>query len=806
MFRNYLKIIYRNLLRQKMYTAINILGLSIGLTCCILIGLYVVNEFSYDRFQKNYNRIYRIVLHGKFGTTELDGPIAPAPLAETLKRDLPEIEKSFRIRTFGPQAIVYDNKLFYQDRFYYADSTLLTEFHFDFLEGDITKALIRPYTAIITKTMAKKYFGNQKALGKIIFLKYFNQNYQITGVVDDLPENTNFHFYFLASLNSIPDSKDNFWLSDNYFTYILVKPGSDIKKLEDKINELVMKLSGPDVTKFMNASIADFLKAGNKLGYSLEKLSDIHLYSKFNIQLEDNGDITYVYIFIAVAIFILIIACVNFINLATARSANRSKEVGLRKVFGSGKSQLVMQFLFDSTLLCTVSIILSVSMVELLLPSFNSMLKLQLSLSLVYPLYLIDALILLTILVSFLAGFYPSLYLSSFAPAEVLKGKLKSGASSSWLRNILVVVQFTIGIFILLCTFLISNQLDYIQKKKLGYDKENLIVLERTDPIKNKVKVFMDELRSNPNIENISLSDAVPGRVYNNNGVMVEGLPSTEPKMFSTYSADYEYNKTMGIKIVEGRYFSADFATDSSAIVINEKGAKILGIKNIIGRRLIIPVSANEKRFFTIVGVMKDFNFESLHTPIKPILIAANLSKYDGYITVRVQKGKTQEALSLLTKTWKNYTSESPLSFFFFDKEFERLYTKEFQTRKIMSVFTILAIITACLGLLGLIAFTSERRTKEIGVRKAIGSSVFSLIVVLSLESVKLVAISSGFASALAYFAISRWLRNFEYHMDINWLDFVFTSLLALIIAVVTVIFVTIKAARKNPIEALRFE
>lgn len=804
MFRNYLKIIYRNLLRQKMYAGINILGLSIGLTCCILIGLYVVNELSYDKYQKNYDRIYRVVLHGKFGSTEIEGPIAPSPLAEAMLHDLPEVEKAFRILNRGGQAIVYDNKLYYENEFFFADSTLLTEFRYDFLEGSPEKALSKPYSVIITSDIARKYFGNEKALGKILFLKYYNQNYEVTGVVE-VPRNTHFRYKFLASLNSIQDSRFP-WLSNNYFTYILVKPGTGIKKLETELNDLVMRYSGPEVFKFLNASISDFLKAGNKLGYTLEKLGDIHLYSKFNIQLQDNGDITYVYIFIVVAIFILIIACVNFINLATARSSNRAKEVGLRKVFGSDKSQLVTQFLTDSTLLCLVSVILSVSLVELLLPLFNDMLELDLKLSVIYPLYFAGLLLLLTIVVSILAGFYPSLYLSSFKPAEVLKGKLRSGVSNSWLRNILVVVQFTIGIFILLSTFLISNQLEYIQKKKLGYDKESLIVIERTDPIKNKIKAFMDELRSNPFIEHLSLSNAVPGRFYNNTGIMVEGLPSTDIKNFTTFTADYEYDKTMGIKMVEGRYFTSDFATDSSAIVINETGARILGVRDAVGKRLIIPISQTEKRFFTIVGVMKDFNFESLHRPIHPILIAANAAKYDGYITVRVQKGKTEEALEFLNKTWKAFTLESPLSFFFFDQEFERMYKREFQTRKIMSVFTILAIITACLGLLGLIAFTTERRTKEIGVRKAIGSSTLNIIMVLSYESLKLVTISSIIASLLAYLAITRWLRNFAYPMNINGWVFVFATVLALTIALFTVVLVTVKAARKNPVEALRFE
>ena len=434
------------------------------------------------------------------------------------------------------------------------------------------------------------------------------------------------------------------------------------------------------------------------------------------------------------------------------------------------------------------------------------MLQLDLRLSQISIFSLFGALTLLTALVSLLAGFYPSLYLSSFNPVEVLKGKLRSGASGRWLRNILVIFQFTIGIFILLCTFLISNQLTYIQNKKLGYDKENLIVIERTLPIKNKIEIFMDDLHNNPAIESVTLADAVPGRIYGNSAIMVEGLPTSDTKLFTFLSADYEYEKTMGIKMVDGRYFSKDFATDSSAIIINETGAKIIGLKNPVGRRLMIPISQTAVKYCTIIGIMKDFNFESLHTPINPIIITLVQSTFDGYVTVRTHKGKTKEALDYLNSTWKKYTNDAPLTYFFFDQEFEQMYKTEYQTRKVMSVFTFFAIITSCLGLLGLIAFTSERRTKEIGVRKAIGSSTFNLILVLSSESVKLVLISSLIASGLAYFAISRWLRNFAFHMDISWVVFVVAIVLALLIALVTVIFVTIRAARKNPVEALRFE
>lgn len=807
MFKNYLLILYRNLLRQKMYTAINILGLSIGLTGCILIGLYVVNELSYDKYHKNHDRIYRVVFSGKFGTTEINGPVSPAPLAETLLREIPEVEKVFRLRNIGDQPIIYDNKLYYQNRFLFADSTFLTEFQVTFLKGNPKKALTRPFTLVITREMAEKYFGGENPIGKTVFMKNWNMDFEITGLIENLPTNTHIRFSFLASMNSLLDSKSQFWLSDNYFTYVLLKQGTNAKKFDEKLNNLMYKHCAPDLQKFTNSSIDEFLKAGNKINYYLEKMDDVHLRSPFKIQLglEDNGDIANVYIFIAVAIFILIIACVNFINLATARSSNRAKEVGLRKVFGSDKKQLISQFLSESLILSLFSIVLAVSLVELMLPMFNSLLDLKLSLSNINPFYLYGALMLLTVIVSFLAGFYPSVYLSAFRPAEVLKGKLKTGASGSWLRNILVVFQFTIGIFILLCTFLISKQLSYIQHRKLGYDKENLVVVDRTSPIKNQIKVFMEELRTNPNIEDLSLSDAIPGRMYDNNGLMVEGLPMNDLKLFTTFSADYTYVSTMGIKMTQGRYFSQDFPTDTAGVVINQTGLRILGIKDPLGKRILFP-ERDKKVPLTIIGVMEDFNYESLHRPINPILIRYNPGNYDGYITLRIQKDKTSEVLDYINKTWKKYTEAAPLNYFFFDQEFKQMYNTEFRTRKVMTVFTILGIITACLGLLGLIAFTSERRTKEIGVRKALGSSTFNLIVVLSSESLKLVLISAFLASAFAYFAIVKWLQTFAFRMKIEWKVFLFATLLALLIALITVIFITIRAARKNPVEALRFE
>jgi putative ABC transport system permease protein len=809
MIKNYLKVAYRGLIRQKGYALINIIGLAMGLSCSILIGLYVLNELSYDKFHTKSDRIYRIVTSGKMGTNSFKGPFTPAPMAEALVRDFPEVEMAVRLFPAYDRCVNYKEKTIYENRFLYTDSTFFQIFDFKFIKGNPATALGKPFGIVLTESTAKKYYGQENPLGKTFKIVNTNNTlYEVTAVIEDMPENSHFHFDFIGSSKAITNEINPYWVSNNNYTYFLLRKGADVKGLEKKFPDMVKRYIGPQIKQFLGITIEDFEKEKNEWKYSTMKLTDIHLSSSADYELDKNGSIGYVYLFSVVALFILLIACINFTNLATARSMNRAKEVGLRKVLGSWRSQLITQFLAESILLCLISVVLAFLLVQMATPAFNNLLGLKLNFNLIKNGYLIPGTLLFTLLVGIIAGSYPAFYLSKFVPVEVLKGKLNKTAKGINLRNSLVVFQFWISIIIILGTFTIYSQLLYLQHKKLGFDKDKLVVIERTDPIKKDIKLFMEELKKNPVIQEVSLSSGVPNRIYSNDGFNLEGAKGSEIFLLSNFFTDYKYMETMGLQLSQGRYFSENYLTDSLAVVINESTVKYLGINNPIGKCLI-PTSPNPKERvqLTIIGVLKDFHYEDLRKPIKPMIIALNKpSVDDGYITVRIAAGKNQEALKYMNQTWKKFAINSPLMYFYFDQEYENLYKSEYQTRKIMSFFAIFAIFIACLGLFGLVAYTTEKRTKEIGVRKVLGSSIFNIVGLLSKDTIKLIVIAACLAIPVAWFLMYWWLQNYAYRIHINPLVFVFAALIAITISLFTILFQALKAARRNPVEALRYE
>jgi putative ABC transport system permease protein len=742
------------------------------------------------------------------GTNVFNGPVTCAPMAEALVRDNPEVEAAVRLFPNGNRCIRYGDKTFYEDKFLYADTNFFNIFDFQFKRGNAIDALKKPNGVVLTESTAKKYYGDADPVGKTF--KILNSDstlYEVTAIIADMPANSHFHYDFIASTKSLSYANSTFWVSNNNYTYILLKPGADAKKLEKKFPEMVKHYIGPQIKQFLGITVDDFFKAGNSWGFYLQKLTKIHLYSGMDYELEPNGSITYVYIFMIVALFIMIIACINFTNLATARSINRAKEVGLRKVLGSARKHLIFQFLIESILLSFVAVLLAVLLIESLVPAFNSMLGLKLNFNLFGKFYIIPGILIFTLIVGFIAGSYPAFYLSGFIPAEVLKGKLTKGSKRSWLRNSLVVFQFWISIIIILGTFTVYNQLNYLQNKKLGYDKEKVVVIERTDPIKKDIKLFIDEIKKNPIIIEASLSSGVPGRIYSNNGMGLEGSPANTTYLLSVFSTDCNYKNTMGLEMASGRYFSEAFPTDSNAIVINETAAKYIGLKDLVGRRMVAPApDPKQRQFLTIIGIVKDFHYENLHKPINPMLIGFSRQNYDGYITVRLAAGENKETLKFLNQTWKKYSTSAPLTYFYFNQEFDKLYKAEYQTRQIMSFFAILAIFIACLGLFGLVAFTTAKRTKEIGIRKVMGASIFTIIGLLSKDTIKLVLIAAFFAIPFAYYFMNSWLQNFAYRIKISPVVFLIAGSLAICISILTIIYQALKAARRNPIEALRYE
>lgn len=801
--KNYLKIAFISYLNQKIYTFINVVGFSIGLTCSMLIGLYAWNEMSYDRFHTNADRMYRVCFNLKLGDNTVAGPITAAPTADALAKDYPEVEKTVRIWKNENQAIEYENKLYYETRYFYADPQIFDFFTFQFVQGSTQNALQQPNTVVISESASKRYFGDRNPIGKL--LKSYGNVLEVTGVVKDFPVTSHFHFDFLVSMSTFPDSKSNAWFSHmNYITYVLLKKGADPKALEAKFPDMIKKYGGPDIMKHTGKSLEELLKTGTLVQFSLQKLTDIHLHSNYTSELEPNGNITHVNIFILVALFILAIACINFTNLSTARSACRSKEVGLRKTMGSGKMQLVYQFLGESVLLTFISVIISYLLAYQLLPVIGNMIGLTIDDHLIKTIWLIPVMIGFSLVVGIIAGSYPAFYLSSFNPAEVLKGKLKTGISGGWLRNSLVLVQFIISLSIMLCTSIVYLQMKHLQKKELGFDKNELIVLEKLDPIDRSVKFFIDELLKNPAIENASLTTSVPCRGSNfGGGYQLEG--GEEQYLINLISSDNNFARTMGIRLAEGRYFSHEFPSDSSAIVVNESVVRYMGIKDPIGKRIIAPDGTGNRNYLTIVGVAKDFNFESPRLAVSPMIIRME-NNWGKYIVIRAAKGKNPQAMAHINEVWKKVAGNSAINYFYFDQEFNKSFKSEGQTKTVLSIFALLSIVIASLGLFGLNSFTTVRRTKEIGVRKILGSSIQSIIFLLSKETLLLIGLAMAIASPVVWLIMDYWLQDFAYRIDIPIWIFFGAALVATFIALTAIMANVVNVAIKNPTQALRYE
>ncbi len=808
MIINYLKVSYRGLIRQKLYAIINITGLAVGLTCSLLIGLYVLNEFSFDKFHKKADRIYRITLNCRLGTNNFNGPVSASPMSKTLIKEFPEVESAVRLFPLSNRCIQCNHQIHYEDRFLYADSNFFDIFDFKFVKGDPETALSKPNSAVINQSEAKKYFGNINPIGKTFKIRNSDKLlFEITGVIEDMPDNSHFHFDIIASSRAISDANSQYWINNNNYTYFVLKAGCNPKVIESKFPDLVKRYVLPQIREFYDAKIKDIFNSKYEYSFHIQKLTNIHLNSNLGYELEPNGNIIYDYIFIIVALFILIIACINFINLSTAHSINRAKEVGIRKVLGSTRNYIIIQFLAETILLCFIAVIFALFLSELLIPSFNSLFGLKLNLNILENKTILPIIIGFILITGIIAGAYPAFYLSRFVPVEVLKGLVNKRATNAAMRNILVVFQFCISIIIILGTITIHNQLRFIQNKRLGFDKDQILVIEKTNPIKKDIRNFMNDLKTKTCIKEVTLSNGIPGRIYSNSGFMLKGEPNEKTFLFSFIFTDYNYLKTMGIPLTKGRFFSSNIPSDSSAIVINETTVKYLGIKNPVGHILISPAPLpNQRQMLTIIGVVKDFNFESLHKNINPLLLALSNNSYDGYVTIRIAPGKNNDALQYIQSTWNKYTTSAPLMYFYFNQEFNKLYKSEYKIRGIMSLFSFLAIFIACMGLFGLIAYTTEKRTKEIGIRKIMGSSILNIIGLLSKDTAILVLIASAIAIPFAWYFMFLWLEDYAYRIKLNLLMFLLICIFALLIAMITIIFQAYIAARRNPVDALRYE
>ncbi|MGB8358032.1 MAG: ABC transporter permease [Bacteroidales bacterium] len=794
--------------KQRGYVIMNISGLAIGLTSFLFITLYVIDELSYDRFHQNYENIYRLKVVGRMAGGELDQAVTAAPMAQAMINDYPEVLKATRVTRMGDWLIKYGENRFNEDGVLFADSSFFSVLDFKLLKGDPETALARPRSVVLTAEYAKKYFADQDPMGRQMSFENDTIIYTVTGVVQDVPDNSHIKFDILASMSSYPGQANNqFWISHNFYTYIVVKDGTDKDILEEKLQGMVTKYVGPQITQALGISIEDFLNAGNAFSYVMEPLKDLHLRGATQYGLEPLGSESTVYIFAVIALLILIIAIINYVNLATARSATRAKEVGVRKVAGANRRGLVFQFLGESVLIVTVAALIAVILVSALTPSFNQLIGKELSAGILDNPTGILLLIVLVLLVGVSSGAYPAFVLASFNPIEVLKGTLNPGSMSKNMRGVLVVIQFTISIVIIIGSIIVYRQLNYVTKKDIGFNKENLIVIRRCDSFFRQREAFRDQLLQIPGVDNVGFSRAVPGTTFNNNAFLLDDDPEKKTYLINQTQVSFDFAQALGVELAAGRFFSREYGEDSTAILINEAAVRSLGLTDPVGKYILQPQGPQQFQRLKIIGVMKDFNIKSMHTPIEPVCFTV-LGNFGGdqFATVRLSGNDVPETLKTIEQKWQTFTANQPFQYDFFTDLWNNLYSSEMKTGKIFILFSVLAIFIACLGLLGLITYITNKRTREIGIRKTYGASVQVVIRLLSREVVYLILISSLFAYPIAYFGSKYWLEGFASKVKVSPLIYIIATLAALAIGWLSIFYQTKKAAGYSPADALRLE
>jgi putative ABC transport system permease protein len=792
-------------MKNRAFSIINILGLSVGISVCFIIMMYVFDELSYDKFNVNADRIVRIAFKANINGGKIKEANVMPPTAQALKNDYPEVEQVTRLRNYGQPKINYNNKKFDAARLAYVDSNFFSVFSFQFLKGNASHALDLPNSIVITKQMAATIFGDQDPMGKTI--QFINQNnalYKITGIIEDMPANSHFHFDLLGSMSTLAEARSTSWMESNFYTYLLLQKNFNYKKLEAKLPGMVEKYMGPQILQAMHLSLTQFRTKGNELGFALQPLTDIHLHSENNMELEAGGDIKYVYIFGAIAIFMLTIACINFINLSTAGASKRAREVGVRKVLGSGKWDLIKQFLIESIILALIAILVAIFFIQIATPVFNELSGKHLPS--VFSVKALITLALMGVTVGGLAGIYPAFFLSAFQPIAVLKSKMGSESKSLRLRSALVVFQFFISVCLLVGTIVVYQQMKFIQNKKLGYDKEQLLVLENSYLLGAQENAFKNELLKDPQIANITVSGYRPaGPTYSNNSMVYPD--GDENKLIRTlrYDVDEQYIPTLGMQLAGGRNFSKDMATDSTAVIINESAARAFGWgNNAIGHPLTWMNDNNGgKLSLHVIGIVQDFNFKSLHESITPLIMVFNP---ESGLIIKTKPGNVSALLTSIKKQWADFKIEEPLNYAFMNELYNSTYLTEQKSGRILNIFALLTIFVACLGLFGLATFIAEQRTREIGIRKVLGASVTQVTGMLSIDFLKLVIIASIIAIPVAWWTMSHWLNDFAYRIGLSPWVFVLATLSVIFIALVTVSFQAIRAAIANPVKSLRTE
>ena len=789
MISNYIKVAIRNLLRQKGFSFINIFGLALGITCTALIGMWVNDELSYDKFNNGYDRIYRIT--ATLPEMKIHAAVTPVPIAQAFQNEIPEVETAVRISSFQQDLVQVGDLIFEEKEILYADSNFFKVFTFPFVKGDAEKALLNPEGIVLTEEMALKYFGTTDVLDKTI--RKNKESFTVTGVITNIPANSHLQFDFVQPMRFLArtngDLKDNVWDNYNWYTYIRLtqqagRSEKDLAVIEKKMQDIYKK----------NEAVL-------KVSFILQPLAKVHLYSHFLADLPGGGNAQNVYIFGIVAVFILVVACLNFMNLATARAARRAKEVGLRKVVGAIRTHLMLQFLAESLIVALLSLAFALLFIWLVLPYFNTLGGKNLTFDFT-NVKIIGGLLGITVITGLIAGSYPALYLSGFLPATVLKGKASAGTSSSLFRNTMVVIQFAVSISLIVGTTVVYRQLKYIQAMNLGYDRENLVYIPMKGDWNSHYNGLRTKLASNDITSNFSFINQVP---TSNSGATISVEwpgkdPNTQPLFYNT-AIDENFEEVFKTTFLEGHGYSDNVKADSASIIFNEAALQTMGIPldKAIGMR--IKVWGRER---TVIGIVKDFNFRPVQEEIGPMFL--NRNDFGGYAMVRTQPGKTQQTVDALEQIWKEVYPDYPFEYHFLDQDIDNMYKSEQRLGSLFNVFAVLAIVISCLGLYGLSAYLAERRTRELGIRKVLGASGFQLVYLLSATFTRPILIATIIAVPIAWYGMSQWLSGFAYHVSIGWTVFVIAFLSALFIAWLTVSFESIKAATTNPVNSLRSE
>ena len=802
MLKNYFVIALRNLRKNKIFSFINVFGLAIGLTCFMFIAAFVYSELSYDKYPAEAKNIYRINLSVTGNGNVAVYPNVDVAVGKGIKNAFPEVEAFTRLLPVS-SFIKYDDKNFKEEHIAFADSNFLQMFSISLIDGNSADALIKPNSIIISKALENKYFGKDEAVGKTLIIGTSGTAYKVTGVFDKVPDNSHFHFDAFLSFTTLR-IKNETWSNLGFFTYLLLNKNVDPKNLEKKFPQLVKTYIVPEIRHDMGVSLAEAQKSVNTFVFSLQPLTDIHLYSNTGNELEANGDIKYVYIFSAMAIFILLLACVNFTNLSTAMATKRLREVGIRKVMGSIKNQLIFQFLTESILLTFFAMLCALILMFALMPYFNQLTSKNISYSFFIGPQWILTMFLLSMLVGTLAGIYPAFYLSAFNPIQILKGSATAqGSDKNILRSGLIVFQFFISTALIIATIIVYQQLHFMQNKKLGYNKEQVLFIPDAGLLGKDQDAFKQQVLLDNRVVSASISWSVPAGIFDGTEIFPKNNSFNGTTIHANiYHVDYDYLFTLGIQILYGRNFSKKFPSDSAGVVINEAAVRKLGWEGTdpIGKYIV----RSGQHQFKIVGVVEDFHYASVKQDIAPLMMILG-NNYGGLI-LKIKTKDINGFLTDLKKQWDAFRPRGPLSYNFLDNNFAALYANEQRTQQIFSLFTLIAIIIASLGLFGLSAFVIEQRTKEIGIRKVLGASVTEITLMLSKEFTKWVLIGNIIAWPVAYFFLNKWLEDFAYRTDIGVWAFIISGIIAFVIALLTISFQSVKAATANPIKSLKYE